>query len=293
MFQIVAKLILQGLLDIRHHPWIQVLTLAAVTLVAFLGGLFLLVLHNLDQELHRSQGEVQFQVYWQPGTDEQVIRTQWQEALATMDHLVDMTTFTADQALEMLMQRLDASGEFSWLQGQSPLPATALLTFSLLDDDQQTWAKSTYLHLESLPGVEKVSFNPLQLDLARGWARFSKQVVWPLILFLGLVLALVVGNTIKLSQVHRHNEVEILRLVGASRWYIQLPMLVSGAVLGFLGGVLALLMLKGVQISMKNLLHFPPLWLRLEYLPASQTLAFLLILVTMGLLSSLVALHEK
>ena len=292
MFRVVAKLVIQGVTDIRHHPWIQLLTLAAVTLVAFLGGLFLLVLHNLDQELQRAQGDIQFQVYWQPGTDLVTVRSQW-DALQSMDHLSEIRTFEAEQAFELLMERLGGSGDFTWLHGHNPLPSTALLTFSVRDDEQQTWARATYLKLASLEGVEKVSFNPLQLDLASGWTRFSNQVIWPLILFLGLVLSLVVGNTIKLSQLHRQNEVDILRLVGAAKWYIQLPMLVSGGLLGLLGGSLALLMLKAVQVSLRDLLHFPPLWLRLDYLPVSQTLAFLTVLVVMGVLSSWVALREK
>lgn len=292
MVHIVIKLMLQGVTDIRHHPWIQILTLAAVTLVAFLGGLFLLVLHNLDQELQRAGGDIQFQVYWQPEAEQTLVGSQW-EALRELEHLVEIKTFSGDQALDMLMDRLGGSGDFTWLRGHNPLPATALLTFAVQDNDQQTWARATYLHLESLEGVEKVSFNPLQLDLASGWARFSNTVIWPLILFLGVVLALVVGNTIKLSQLHRQNEVDILRLVGAARWYIQLPMLVSGSVLGLLGGILALLMLKGVQLSLQDLLHFPPLWLRLDYLPADQALTFLVVLVVMGVLSSWVALREK
>ena len=292
MVHIVLKLMLRGVTDIRHHPWIQILTLAAVTLVAFLGGLFLMVLHNLDLELQRAGGDIQFQIYWQPEAEQELVRSQW-EALRGLDHLAEIKTFSGDQALELLMQRLGGTGDFAWLQGNNPLPATALLTFAVQDDDQQTWAKATYLHLESMEGVQKVSFNPLQLDLARGWARFSNQVIWPLILFLGVVLALVVGNTIKLSQLHRQNEVDILRLVGAARWYIQLPMLVSGAVLGLLGGILALLMLKGVQLSLRDLLHFPPLWLRLDFLPSSQTLTFLTGIVVMGVLSSWVALREK
>ncbi len=292
MVHIVLKLMLRGVTDIRHHPWIQILTLAAVTLVAFLGGLFLLVLHNLDLELQRASGDIQFQIYWQPEAEQELVRSQW-EALRGLDHLAEIKTFSGDQALELLMQRLGGTGDFAWLQGNNPLPATALLTFAVQDDDQQTWAKATYVHLEAMEGVQKVSFNPLQLDLARGWARFSNQVIWPLILFLGVVLALVVGNTIKLSQLHRQNEVDILRLVGAARWYIQLPMLVSGAVLGLLGGILALLMLKGVQLSLRDLLHFPPLWLRLDFLPSSQTLTFLTGIVVMGVLSSWVALREK
>jgi len=253
--------------------------------------LFLLVLHNLDQELQRASGDIQFQVYWEPGIEQERIQAQW-ETLRGLEQLEEITTFSGDQALDLLLQRLDGTGDLAWLQGKSPLPATALLTFTVQDDDQQTWAQATYLRLESLEGVEKVSYNPLQLDLARGWARFSKHVIWPLILFLGLVLALVVGNTVKLSQLHRRSEVEILRLVGAARWYIQLPMLVSGAVLGLAGGSLALLMLKGVQASLRDLLHFPPLWLRLDYLPFSHSATFLTILLCMGILSSWVALRE-
>lgn len=292
MFRIVLKLMLQGVTDIRHHPWIQVLTLAAVTLVAFLGGLFLLVLHNLDQELQRAGGDIQFQVYWQANAELEQVQAQW-NAMRDLEHLAEIKTFSGDQALELLIQRLGGTGDFAWLQGQNPLPATALLTFAVRDDDQQTWAKATYLDLKALEGVEKVSFNPLQLDLAKGWSRFSNQVIWPLILFLGLVLALVVGNTIKLSQLHRRDEVEILRLVGAARWYIQLPMLVTGAVLGLLGGVLALLMLKGVQVSLRDLLHFPPIWLRLDYLPMTHVGVFLAVMMFMGFLSSLVALRES
>lgn len=292
MPRILIKLVAQGLTDIRHHPWVQVLTLAAVTLVAFLAGLFLLVLHNLDQELKRSQGEIQFQVYWKAGTNMDVVGEQWKD-LQNLDGLKELKTFTPEQGLEVLALSLGQGDDFSWLKGQSPLPPTALMTFSMFDDDRHSWAKETYLQLERLPGVEKVSFNPLQLDLARSWNQFSNRVIWPLIVFLGLVLALVVGNTIKLAQVHRRHEVEILRLVGAARWYIQLPMLVSGAFLGLFGGALALLMLKGVQISLEDLLHFPPLWLRLEFLPLRQSLAFLAILTGMGLFSSLVALREN
>lgn len=290
--RILTKLIIQGLADIRHHPWVQLLTLAAVTLVAFLAGLFLLVLHNLDQEMKRSQGEIQFQAYWQPGADMDAVSVQWRE-LGNLPDLKSLKTFTPEQGLELLAASLGQGDDFAWLKGQSPLPATALISFSVTDDDQHSWAKEMYLHLETLPGVEKVSFNPLQLDLARSWAHFSNRVIWPLILFLGLVLAMVVGNTIKLAQVHRQHEVEILRLVGAARWYIQLPMLVTGAFLGFAGGGLALLMLKGVQLSLKDLLHFPPLWLRLEFLPQEQAVLFMAILTGMGVISSWVAVREK
>lgn len=51
--------------------------------------------------------------------------------------------------------------------------------------------------------------------------------------------ALLIGNTIRLSAYSRRRETGIMRLVGASNFYIQLPFLLEGAISGLIGGVIA------------------------------------------------------
>jgi cell division transport system permease protein len=60
-----------------------------------------------------------------------------------------------------------------------------------------------------------------------------------------LVLAslMLVGNTIRLSIYTRRREVEVMRLVGATRWFIRWPFMIEGVVVGFIGGLLAILIL--------------------------------------------------
>ncbi len=60
-----------------------------------------------------------------------------------------------------------------------------------------------------------------------------------------LILAslMLVGNTIRLSIYTRRREVEVMRLVGATRWFIRWPFMIEGVVVGFAGGLVAILVL--------------------------------------------------
>jgi cell division transport system permease protein len=65
-------------------------------------------------------------------------------------------------------------------------------------------------------------------------------VITALLIVASLML---VGNTIRLSIYTRRREVEVMRLVGATRWFIRWPFMIEGVVVGFAGGLLAILIL--------------------------------------------------
>ena len=54
-----------------------------------------------------------------------------------------------------------------------------------------------------------------------------------------LAAVLLISNTIQLAAFNRRNETNIMRLVGASRWYTQLPFILEAAIAGLIGGLLA------------------------------------------------------
>ena len=54
-----------------------------------------------------------------------------------------------------------------------------------------------------------------------------------------IVAVFIISNTIKLSVIARRKEIEIMKLVGATNWFIRWPFMIEGAVLGLIGAVIA------------------------------------------------------
>lgn len=280
----------------RRNIWSQIFALGAVTLVVFLSGLFLMVLNTLDNELSTSRGEIVIQVYWKHDMDNKSMRAQWEE-LSHMPGLVSWSTYTPDEALTALTNRLGqtTSGtggvDISFLQGRSPLPGTAVLNFQPRDENYELWLEQTTNYLKSMPGVERVLANPLREELARVWRAVSRQIMIPTICLLAGILALVVGNTIRLTLVSRSTEIEILQLVGAENWYIRLPLLTSGSTLGLAGGFLGLGMLLLVHWQLQGI-YLPPLVTNLQFVPIPHILMLLGIPAVMGFIGSYVAVRN-
>ncbi len=299
MIRIFIRLTLQGLRDLSLNPWAQTLTLAAVTLVAFLSGLFLMALVTLNHQLGTIRGETVFQVYWKSGSDMQSVRAQW-EGVRHVPGFARLRTFTPEEAMKSLSERLGRSERagnsldkaFPVLGERNPLPPTALITFVPKDENFERWLGEVTDYLKNLAGVERVAATPLRDELGQAWRKISQYVMWPSIAFLCLVLALVVGNTIRLSLISRGQEVEILRLVGAFTWYIRLPLVVGGAAQGALGGCFALAMLHFMHQHIKDVLNFPPLMMEIRFLPPELAVLLVAVPALMGIIGSWTAVRD-
>lgn len=285
------QLLGQGVRDLFRSPWSLCMTIAAITLVSFLGGAFLMLVYNLDLQIGSRQGNVQFQVFWSPNATQAETKESWAK-LASLDHVVNVRVFTPDQALDILGESFQGGVDLDWLKGRSPLPPTALVECVMPDADQKKWASAMVKRLQALPKVDTVSFNPLQVDMLSSWVGFTKAAFWPVSGFLLVVVALVVGNTIKLALLVRQEELEILRFVGASRSYIQFPLLVGGAFQGLLASSMALGLLKLAQHGLHDVFNVPPLWITISFFPATHALAMIGVSTLVGVLSSKVALRN-
>lgn len=282
-----GRLVVQGVGDLFRQPWSLALTVTAVALTVYLGGLFALALHTLDVEVLRAQGQAQFQVYWRPGADDALVNRQW-AWMRRLPSLAELRTFTPAQALTLMRQSLGSRLDVAALGGRNPLPPTAVLLFRLPAGDV-SYARTVYAKLSAMEGVAEVHFNPRQVDLAQAAGLVRRRLVWPVALVLSLLVALVVGHTVRLSLLTRREEVAILRLVGAGDWYVRTPLLSGAGFVGAVGSCCGMGLVCLTQRSLADVVNTPPLWLHLPFLPPATVLLYVASATLISLLAGYVA----
>lgn len=177
-----------------------------------------------------------------------------QRKLEAIPHVESVRFITKAQALNEFKESYGkgkVEESITQLRGHNPLPGN----FSVKPDDAS--------NLESVrsavapPGPEGQP-KPISPIIVAETPTFQQQqggkkieqVTSALKIVLSVITALLivaslmlVGNTIRLSIYTRRREVEVMRLVGATRWFIRWPFMIEGVVVGFAGGLLAILIL--------------------------------------------------
>jgi cell division transport system permease protein len=102
------------------------------------------------------------------------------------------------------------------------------------------------------PGVDSVIDEMTILEKFYNLLNGLRNAVIVVALILVVAAVLLVANTIRLSAFNRRRETGIMRLVGASNFYIQLPFLLEGVIAGLLGWVIAAALLVGVKSLLLN-----------------------------------------
>jgi cell division transport system permease protein len=103
--------------------------------------------------------------------------------------------------------------------------------------------------VESLPGVQSVQDEQQLLQPLFTFIHIAEYTAVGVAVVMLVLAFLLIFNTVRLSAFSRRRETGIMRLVGASNFYIQMPFLLEGAVAGMLGGLLASVILIAVKAA--------------------------------------------
>ncbi len=225
----------------RGNVLIGIVT-TAFTLVCF-GGFVLLYL-NLKSVTGTLQGDVEVVVYLDPEASEQVA-SMVQKRLETEPATVTLTFVSQEQALREFSEQFPEESLLLEGMDANPLPASVVVNVSPRFLDTESLSAFAE-RVKQLPGVTHVAYSQDWVDtltLVVSYFELGAVVV-------GMILAMatvtIIASTVRLSLHTRKEEIEILRLIGATGAFIAIPYVIEGTILGTVGGGLSLALLKGI-----------------------------------------------
>jgi cell division transport system permease protein len=150
--------------------------------------------------------------------------------------------------------------------------------------------------LRDIPGAAAVDDGAVWAARLEDLVERGRQIGLALLAILGAATAILVSNTLKLAVYARRDEIEIMKLVGATDLYVGAPILLEGAIQGLAGGALALATLAAANLVLLPRLQAAlPLASRLQHadvLPARLVLTLLVAGALLGTVASAIALRR-
>jgi len=217
--------------------------LLTVLLTALVLGVFIPIVQATTGTANEVRGRVVVDVYVKDSATA-AERTELRQAIERTGNVKSVQFVSKEQALATAKKKNpQAFGQGSDLLGSNPLPASFRVTPE--DPDKlgaivQRLAPNGKPSLAAIDEVRNREEETNKILSATGLVKILTAGLAGLLLFSSVAL---IANTIRLSIFARRREVEVMKLVGATNWFIRWPFVIEGVIVGFMAGVLAILLL--------------------------------------------------
>jgi cell division transport system permease protein len=244
-------------IGLRRNLTMTVALIVVVAISLSLLGTGLLFVKQVDATRTYWQGQAEVSVYLcytesaNPNCHGAVTSTQQaalEARLKAMPQVAEVTPVTQAQAWALYKQAFTNNKSYiSTLKETDMPPSLEIKTHNAGSDDSVVVSEMT-----GAQGVDSVIDEMSILAKFYSLLNGLRNAVVIVALILVVAAILLVANTIRLSAFNRRRETGIMRLVGASNFYIQLPFLLEGVIAGLLGWMVAVALLIGVKSLLLN-----------------------------------------
>lgn len=256
--------------------------------------IFILIYYNLESITGSLRKDVKLVAFLSDGLIQKDIEA-IKDRLTKEIGGVSITYISKEKALEEFRRDLkDDEGILKGI-GENPLPASFELKIppEIQSDDE---VKKLVERAKGIQGIEEISFSVDWVNNLNAFLNFLKLVGLFLGSLLGAGVITIISNTIKLTIYSRKEEIEIMRLIGATNGFIKIPFLIEGAFMGILGAALSVFLLAIIyNIFRLNTAYIGGfLWkgIDLIFLPSSTIVYLLLFGTILGCLGSGISLKR-
>lgn len=287
----------QGIKNIKRNLLFSLASIGTIVSCLFLFGLFYCVIVNFRTAMTDLENTVTLSVFFDEGvTDENI--TMIGQQIRLRDEVNTLDFISADEAWKQYAEEKfdDPQAAIDAFQGDNPLKNSASYKITLKDLSNQA---EFVQYLKGLTGVRKVLSSEVTAD---GVAALNSVVSYAsigIIVILLLVSIFLISNTITIGITVRKEEIGIMKLIGATNFFVRAPFIVEGVVIGLVGSLIPLILIYYMYDTVVQYIigRFSVVQSLFAFVPAKEIFAVLIPLsagigIGLGLIGSLLTTRK-
>jgi len=234
---------------LARNAYMSLASVATVAVSLLVLAAVLVAAANLQYIAANVQSQVEMVVYLKDGLSQQQ-KDAISAGLKDMAGVSSVTYVSKDDALTQLEQEFgDEKDVLEGVRDINPLQDSFQVRFEKPQDVPPAAQKA-----EGLAGVDSVYYEQQVVDRLARFTTLLRVVGLGAVLLLSFGTVFIISNTIRLAVFARRYEVRVMKLVGATDWFIRWPFILEGMVLGFAGAVLTSAIVYGLYTWLVGLL---------------------------------------
>lgn len=236
----IKRVIKYGYLNFRRNGWLSTATVLVMTMALFVLGWLMMLSVVANTALSSLENKIDISVYFKNNSNESDI-TAVKEDLTVLPEVAKVDYVSSEEALNDFRKRHKDNKLISdSLEELGGNPLSASLNIKAKDARNYA-AISEFLSAKNYPAIDKINYfeNQKVIERLSSVVNASRLFGSALVLFLGFIAVLVAFNTVRLAIYTMREEINIMRLVGATAWFIRGPFLFEGMIYGAIASLVA------------------------------------------------------
>lgn len=278
----IAYSLKQGFKNIVRNKMFSLASIATISACIFLFGLLYAIVANFQHIVMEAETSVSVTVFFKDGTTQEQIDAIGSE-IAKRPEVSKYNYISEDAAWQSVINDYFKGDESvaSSFEGDNPLVGSSSYEIYLSDVSMQ---KALVTYLESLDGVREVKRSEIVANVLTNFNVLVGYISLAIIIILLGVSVFLISNTVTIGIAVRREEISIMKLIGATDFFVRAPFIVEGIMIGLVGSGIPLIALYYMYRNIINMVSekFKILQGVLTFLPV-HTVFEMLIPVSLGI----------
>ncbi len=224
----------QGIVSIFKNKWFSLASVATIGACLFLLGTFYAVLANFEHVVKTAEEDVSITVFFDAGLDETRI-LEIGDLISKRVEVSKVVYVSADEAWDSFKE--EYLGEYAEGFKDNPLEDSANYEIYLTDISLQS---SLVTYLESVVGVREVNRSDITATALSGANTLIAYISGGIIFILLSVSIFLISNTVTIGISIRKEEIQIMKYIGATDFFVRAPFVIEGMIIGLVGAAIPL-----------------------------------------------------